>query len=432
MKCRWRDIKVAISQYLKWRISSIINEIFRVVIFLYKYCNKPNEIYIGFFSVWYGGNIKAVIHSFKRWLEKTNLKNQISIYFSSNKKDQAKLAENDGVKAYWYHNLDALQVFSNTKLVVTTHGEGLLPFTRLDGFKDFIRCYKKKLLQKFVIYPLICNGKFAIKRLEIWHGIPFKDVGIDTPPLTNPNIFCVTSEFMKEHYVKKGYKKEIFQITGYPRNDILFSKPRKEDILSLLKLPTHKKVVLYAPTWGHKTKKELFPWKNQEKLLKSICHMCTKNDILFLVRPHLLWKPTKKDKFYNIISKCPSIVYLPMKDYPDIYPLLSVTDVLITDWSSIAFDFMLLHRPIIFIDIKNPLGKFCFKPVDRAGAIAKNPEQFLFSLQESITIPASQFIEKYAPNFDEILDKAFHYKDGKASERVVKVMEGLLKKMIPY
>jgi len=107
--------------------------------------------------------------------------------------------------------------------------------------------------------------------------------------------------------------------------------------------------------------------------------------------------------------------------------LLAITDILITDWSSIYTDFFLTKRPIIFLEINKEYftkirGKPEVPPEYRAGEIVHNSEEFYEALE---------FVLKHGNRFEkeqEKLLKIIHGDvDGKASERVVKLIEELLK-----
>ena len=117
-----------------------------------------------------------------------------------------------------------------------------------------------------------------------------------------------------------------------------------------------------------------------------------------------------------------------MEEYPDVTELLIVTDVLITDWSSIAFDFMLTKKPIIYIDTPDPFnGKFWFKAEDRVGKIAKNERELIASIADALTNPKT-FMKSYSKKLQSILHKAFTYRDGKSTERVVEIILKLVMK----
>ncbi len=145
-----------------------------------------------------------------------------------------------------------------------------------------------------------------------------------------------------------------------------------------------------------------------------------------MIRTHRYWEGKKSTDVNDVLSKYSNISWISMEEYPDTYTLLSVTDVLITDWSSIAFDFMLKRKPIIFIDRPNPYGEFCFTPTERAGAIVYTKDQLMDSLKDALK-DSEKFIKKYAPNFDVVLNKAFLYKNGKSSDRCIEELIKLLK-----
>jgi len=403
---------------------------FRLIVFLYQKYHKKldEETYVGFSSEWFGGNVKALLFAFLKENKKNYvIKNKkIHIYFTSPDKEQVNMSREEGVEAYWWHDLSALSVFSKTKLFISSHGERLLPITRREKFSDFLRDVAGELVQKFhANNSTYVNGNFSVKRMELFHGIPFKDVDVDKIPIP-PDIFCVTSEFMKKCYSEKGYRPEIFRITGYPRDDVLFSGVDKDKLLSTLNVPDNKRIVLYAPTWGHLTGKGLFPWDNWKETLLLLDKFSKVNDnAYFIIRTHKCWRSREINEIKEVLSKCPNIGWISMERYPDTYSLLAITDVLITDWSSIAFDFMLKKKPIIFIDCENPMGGFCFKPNERAGAIVKNPNELINAVSDSLK-DHSDFFKKYAPNFNTVLDKAFTYKDEKSSERCLKELKKLL------
>jgi len=401
---------------------------FRFVCFFYRKFHRElsDEMFIGFSSAWYGGNVKALLDAIVERKEIVK-KRGIKLYFVSPNKEQVKIARSKGVEAFWWHDPAGIPVFSKTGLFVTSHGESYLPVTRRKFFKDFLKDVIGEFGDRLSLKRNdLVGGGFVVKRLELWHGIPFKDVYIDKIPIP-PDVFCVTSNFMKEWYSAKGYDSSIFRVTGYPRNDIFFRDINRDKILLELDIPLEKKIILYAPTWGHFTGKELFPWGNLRKTLFLLNDFTERNNVFLIIRVHKYWEGGDYREIEKILSRCSSIKWVSMEMFPDTYSLLAVTDVLITDWSSIAFDFMLLRKPIIFIDCFNPYGKFCFTADERAGAIVKNEKQLIIVLKESLKDPVC-FIEKYAPDFDKILDKAFLYKDGKASERVIKELEKLLER----
>lgn len=81
------------------------------------------------------------------------------------------------------------------------------------------------------------------------------------------------------------------------------------------------------------------------------------------------------------------IFQLPLNNFPETERILFVSDVLVTDWSSTPNDFIPLHRPIIFLDVKLPVKGFVFKPEERAGYVVRNRKEFFQKLQEALVHP---------------------------------------------
>ena len=420
--------KKKVSMIAREYYNILFSQFFRLICLLYRKDHgfSDNEIVIGFSSAWHGGNIKGIIDAFVKEKELIK-KHNICIYFTSPNKEQVAYAKSQGITAYWWHDLAAISIFSKTKVFVCSHGESYIPVSRRISIKDFFLDVIGEFGRKLSFKRTDFTGKgFAVKRFELWHGIPFKDVYIDKIPIP-PDIFVVSSEFMKKSYSAKGYDLNIFKITGLPRNDILFKKIDKKMIFSKLDIPMGKKIVLYAPTWGHYTNMGLFPWNDWKDTLLLLDKFADENgNVHFIIRTHKYWEGTESSQVDEVLQKCKNISWVSMDVFPDTYSLLNLTNILITDWSSIAFDFMLKKCPIIFIDRPNPYKKFCFTPEERAGAVVKTYDELEKTIGDSLKNP-SKFIKKYAPNFYSVLDKAFLYKDRKASERCIKELVKLLK-----
>lgn len=201
--------------------------------------------------------------------------------------------------------------------------------------------------------------------IQTWHGVPLKKIGMDVVEnfrqksrsgrnaveikqsyfldaqrynyMISPNSFC-TRVFQSAFGVKKSQLLEI----GYPRNDILYS-PSPEYIDSLKEkyhIPKRTKVLLYAPTWrddDYKIEGYTFHLKVDFELWREVL-----GNYVVLFKPHyfivneIMVDPQLKN-FVRIID--PKI---------DINELYLISDCLVTDYSSVFFDFALLNRPIYF------------------------------------------------------------------------------------
>jgi CDP-glycerol glycerophosphotransferase (TagB/SpsB family) len=223
-------------------------------------------------------------------------------------------------------------------------------------------------------------------------------------------------------------------VTGFPRTDPLINNSfNGEEIIKELGVLPNKKNILYAPSWGNPAageneEKSLFPFESDERILEDIDKFCIENNCNFIIRMHPNWENEEKEyarKIIDDVKKIKSIFYLPFKKYPVTEPILYVSDILITDYSSIAEDFILLDRPIIFMDTNLPKEKFVFTLGERAGYIVKNKKEFFGVLQNSLD-STEQFREEFKEKRQKHIEKLYKYADGKASQRCAEEIMRLL------
>src|SRR5690625_129925 len=198
--------------------------------------------------------------------------------------------------------------------------------------------------------------------LQTWHGTPLKrlagDMGDVYMPGTNSALYKRNfyRETQKWDYLisSNAYSTQIFKSAfwfdnpmlevGYPRNDILYNKNTEEEHQSLkrkLNLPLEKKVLLYAPTWRDD---EFYSKGNYRFTLQlDLQEMRNKlgDEYIILLRMHYV-VASQLD-----ISEFKGFAY-DYSDYDDISELYLISDVLITDYSSVFFDYANLKRPILF------------------------------------------------------------------------------------
>lgn len=144
------------------------------------------------------------------------------------------------------------------------------------------------------------------------------------------------------------YDRDVYQIVGYPRNDELVDtmenlNKKKNDIREELDIPKDKKVILYAPTFREYSKDEekavfLNPPINFERWEEQLG-----NEYVLLIAAHyavekFLGVPEKNKFVKNVTGKY------------QINKLLIVSDLLITDYSSVLVDYSLLGKPILSYD----------------------------------------------------------------------------------
>lgn len=185
------------------------------------------------------------------------------------------------------------------------------------------------------------------KYVQTWHGDRgFKCIGLDLWPdrkyLQRESGWldlCVSgSDFGSRVYRSAfHYNGEIMQ-QGYPRNDALVHPPEglAESVRRQLKLPEGVRVLLYAPTFRAKTSGSKLKAPLSLKGVKAALERATGERWVCLTRSHELNLGVSADGDQDVT------------DWRDVSALLTACDMVITDYSSIGGDFMLLGRPVVY------------------------------------------------------------------------------------
>jgi CDP-glycerol glycerophosphotransferase (TagB/SpsB family) len=223
------------------------------------------------------------------------------------------------------------------------------------------------------------------KRINLWHGMPLKSIGYlnkhsSTHTVPKSSIAIATSETYRNimAQVFKIDPENVF-ISGQPKCDFLTTFNLKTDPLEQLNIhrSDYQSILFWAPTYRHAKDHDIKDGKFKDFLpvLKE-SELSLFNDYLSSIRSFLLIKLHPMDilnrydfpHFSHIkIIKDEDL----LKKSIQLYSLLSKTDILITDYSSLYIDFLLLNRPIIFaIDDFDEYRK-------SRNFVFKNPEKYM-------------------------------------------------------
>ena len=225
---------------------------------------------------------------------------------------------------------------------------------RIDTPKYFITLLKARcwVTNSGVERGLSFTGKNAFY-LNTWHGTAIKKMGNDIGSQTTSfksksrsshvDVMLAQGQYDVDLFSRVfNIPAERFRITGLPRNDELALRNNQEVKASLMRklgIPENKKVILYAPTYREYSKDEgsnvvqRFPI-SFNKLKTALGDGC-----VFLLRAHyevLRVLDVKEDSFLKNVSS-----------YPNLNELMLVSDVLVSDYSSIFFDYSILGRPML-------------------------------------------------------------------------------------
>ncbi|GAA5226949.1 bifunctional glycosyltransferase/CDP-glycerol:glycerophosphate glycerophosphotransferase [Paeniglutamicibacter antarcticus] len=235
--------------------------------------------------------------------------------------------------------------------------------------------------------------------LQTWHGVPLKLMGYDMPTMKSASpdkrvafkrtidawdYLCNPSPFFEETFVKSvGYRGELLPY-GSPRNDELVSSAKQELCLEAIRtqlgIRTNRKVVLYAPTFRASNSGSKRPLSLNLDLQEWV--EALGSDTLLLVRPHYLNKLTIPMKFsHNIID---------VSNVDNISELYLIADILITDYSSVMFDYSILNKPIILYAydlesyVRDERGTYFDITEFAPGRIVKSQHELAHAISEAL------------------------------------------------
>jgi CDP-glycerol glycerophosphotransferase len=268
----------------------------------------------------------------------------------------------------------------------------------------------------------------AVKRpqttyIQTWHGSAYKLMGVDAPETKRGtraqrarlqemvdrfDHFLIRSEQDAHTLVKGlGVRADLIR-SGYPRNDALINREDPAALRKKLKLTDGRKVVLYAPTFrtdpnGRPQKRLEMPFD-----LERFAHELGETHVL-LVRPHYLSTVVVPPSLSGTVRN--------VADVDDVTSLLLLTDTLVTDYSSIMFDYALLDRPMVFFapdldEYVRSRGAYFDLKEHAPGPVVAEPDELFAALRDLDR-------DTYAKQRRAFVERFGEYDQGTAAKQVV-------------
>jgi len=268
-----------------------------------------------------------------------------------------------------------------------------------------------------------------IRLFDVWHGIPFK--GFDADDFRVQRRYdeaWVASPLLRTLYVQRfGFDEARVAVTGYARTDRLAGVSEPLELLRArleLERLRGRKVLLFAPTWKQDSSgRSLIPFGVDEReFFDALEEVCRRTDAVLLFRAHLNSKGSAAARSERVIA-------VPQAEFPDSEAVLLASDVLVCDWSSIAFDFLLLDRPTIFLDVEPPFAKgFSLGPEYRFGAIVASMPELLFRIEQGLARP-EEYHREFSARHARIREQVYgEFADGRSARRCLQRLGGFLLK----
>ncbi|PTJ12401.1 teichoic acid biosynthesis protein, partial [Staphylococcus simulans] len=285
----------------------------------------------------------------------------------------------------------------------------------------------KYLVNDTSYMPYFCKRKEQVY-LNTWHGTPLKTLGKDIKNAgfndhknIQKNLFsadklAMPNRFTAEKLIKSndldGILNAEIGMFGNARVDLTLNSNR-EAMLTKYKLVKDKKIVLFAPTW-----------KENDSVDESVKQLIEQTD--------LIQKALGSD--YHVYLKTHYFVYEQMlkmdygnhmiPNWVDTNEILSTVDLLITDYSSIFFDFLPLKKPIHFFmpdkaEYEFERGMYLDLQT-LPGKISNNIEE----LVENIQVKENEYLNSYKENIDNYLELYCSQDNGKSVANTLRFMFG--------
>lgn len=302
--------------------------------------------------------------------------------------------------------------------------------------------YKYCSIAKYWIVNSIMEESLTKKKgqvyVQCWHGTPIKklrcDIEVDGSVLNtikeirkrndidakrfdyfiSPSKYC-TEKFISAFNLKKLNKENIIIEEGYPRNDFLFNKTQKDITLikEKLKIPINKKVIFYLPTFRDNQHTSGIGYIYELQIDFDRLRKAIGDEYVVLFSPHyFIANSIDLSKYEGFVIN--------VARYDEINELYLVSDIIMTDYSSVFFDFANLKRPIVFYmydyDLyQSRLRDFYISLDELPGPITRTQEE----LEKCIINIETEF-PKYERKYEDFNKKYNYLDDGNASERVIK------------
>ena len=291
--------------------------------------------------------------------------------------------------------------------------------------------------------------------VQCWHGVPLKRLGYDIQSSNNAmnslseirdkyrwdtkrfKYLLSSCPFSSEKFrsawnLKAFHKEKAILEVGYPRNDFLVNHTEDDvvqikDKLDLTEaVAAGKKIILYAPTWRDNQHDASQGYTYDVNVDFKIWQKQLGDDYIILFRAHYLVANSFDFAAYDGFVRDVSGV-------DDINELYVVSDMLITDYSSVFFDYAILNRPILFYmydleQYRDEMRGFYLGLEELPGQIVQDEENVL---AEILKLCSADVGSNPVVQHDEFNRRFNYLNDGKASERIVeKVVKDIPSKLI--
>ena len=259
--------------------------------------------------------------------------------------------------------------------------------------------------------------KKGVKVLQVWHATgAIKQFGNTVKrdyKIQNYDYAIVNSEFFVDTFSRAfNVNKDNVKITGIPETDKLFSAKYIEesitDVYQKYPLLKDKKIITYAPTFRGR----IGTGFHEIEIDLDFVQKSLGNDYAIIYKPHPLITQSKYQNNSNII-------YM---QHESIKKVFAITDILVSDYSAIIFDYMVTQKPLIayvpdLADYRLTPGIIFDYEAEFPGAIVKTDQDLVNEIS---------MIDYDEEKHSKLYDKVFQYRDGRSLQRVIELIDDIM------
>jgi hypothetical protein len=246
----------------------------------------------------------------------------------------------------------------------------------------------------------VVHDKIPGLKVQVFHGL-CEEKGGHYKITGFFDLYCTSGPLITRKFQALAARYRYFSVveTGWSKVDLILEPVKRDEIIAKYGLKAEHKIILYAPTFSPK-------FKSSQKILPKLKFLVKPNET-WIIKFHDLMPLADKRQFQELNSE-----QIIIWDDPDNIPLLQIADLLISDTSSIVYEFMLLDKPVITIDARIRLEK---------GINLTNIAQLLAAIDRSLAQP-----DEFAEGRRAVLQEIQPYNDRQNAARVIAAAEEVL------
>lgn len=347
------------------------------------------------------------------------------------------LKNRDDIRPIW------ITLDQDVKSQLEKEGKPVRMATSVSGMKALFEAGAAMITNNFydiALHPLFVPSSLPL--IHLTHGMPVKGSAENKQQRTafeeaykRKRSRLTEAKIHTSKFLMNDPESEVNRVTGYPRNDPLVDPPKnaRQQWDAYSSGTESRSTILYAPTWRHgREPTNFFPFDDVDP--EELDDILRQIDAQLLLRPHrneLRMYDSLRTQLENYATQCDRVRLATHDEFPDANALLPFVDCLITDYSGIYHDYLLLDRPILFIpydyeDYEHHNG-FRYDYYDHLpGPAIDDFDEFTTAIKRAIEDDSYYREERRA-----LKTKIHRYDDGESSRRVVELLDELLADVEP-